>query len=215
MSNPAPQPWPSEPAPVAGQSRLQTLSCSIRDLLKGTQDPLDALGPILEVLRRGLDLEAAAFRIADEEDFPYVAHCGFPDSFIEAETHIRAHVPAGEPMVDDAGRPVFECICGRVVMGQSEGPSPLFTPGGSAWTNDVRPVVEVRPGEPPHVHTRDCCIEHGYRSIAIVPIRVGGHVQGTLQVNDRRPGRLSPDLIAGLEELMAMLGRVLETKQGG
>lgn len=185
------------------------LTGEVQDLLQRTSDPVEAASALLAAIQAALGLEAVALRLAAEEDFGYVAHRGFPAAFIEAENCLRAHSQGGEPLFGEDGTPLFECVCGLVLTGKADASHPLFSPGGSAWTNDARPVVDMRAGGLPQVHTRNRCLESGYRSIAIIPIRAGGQVVGALQLNDKHPGRFNPELIGYLEGLSTLMGAAL------
>src|SRR5258706_252634 len=48
-------------------------------------------------------------------------------------------------------------------------------------------------------HTRNRCNTDGYESVGLIPLRSGGTTFGLLQLNDRSPGRFTPELLAFLE----------------
>lgn len=204
-----PDPIPDASNSLEAQRRL---TAEILERLHRTSAPGEAVSAILAAIQAELDLEAVALRLGAEDDFPYVAHRGFPAAFIEAENCLRAHSHGGEPLFDEDGVPLFECVCGLVLTGKTDSANPLFSPEGSAWTNDARPVVEISAGGGTQVHTRNRCLESGYRSIAIVPLRAEGHVVGALQLNDRRPGRFNAELIQYLEGISTLMGRTLSRR---
>ncbi len=189
------------------------VTIEILDILNRRPNPEEASSDILRVIQTKFDIEAVAIRLAGDDDFQYAAHAGFPESFIRSENCLRAHTQAGEPLFDDEGSPLFECICGLVLTAKTDPTNPLFTAAGSAWTNDARPIVEMRSGEMPRVHPRNRCIESGYRSIAIIPIRIEGTTIGALQLNDHHPGRFTSEIISFLEGIAGSIGLALSRKR--
>ncbi len=45
------------------------------------------------------------------------------------------------------GNVSLECTCGLVISGKTDPANPLFTPGGSCWTNDSFPLLDIPPGD--------------------------------------------------------------------
>ena len=57
--------------------------------------------------------------------------------------------------------------------------------------------------------TRNRCNGEGYESVALIPLRLGHERLGLLQLNDRRQGRFSPELISLWERLAGHLAVAL------
>jgi PAS domain S-box-containing protein len=190
----------------------RTITLEVLDALNRVEDPRDAAGRILQVIKREVGVEAAAIRLAQGDDFTYAAADGFAEDFLQAESCLLARDGNGEPRVDAGGRPLLECTCGLVLSGCTDPASPFFTPGGSVSINDTAPLLELPAAQDPRFHPRNRCIQQGYKSVALVPIRSGKRILGLLQLNDPRPNRFAPDLIAFLEGLTTSIGHALTRK---
>jgi len=90
---------------------------------------------------------------------------------------------------------------------------PCFTKGGSFWTNASSELLALAPEDDPRTNPRNRCIDAGYQSVALIPLRSGDEIIGLLQLNDRRGGRLTLDRIRLFEGLGASIGIALKRKQ--
>jgi PAS domain S-box-containing protein len=170
-------------------------------------------GELLRLIRSALDLDAAAIRLRQGEDFPYLAHDGFPEAFVRAEHSLLAHTCDGLIARDADGQATLECMCGLVVSGRTDPSQPFFTEGGTFWTNDSSVLLELAPEADPRRNPRNRCIQYGYMSFALIPLRHGEQIMGLLQLNDREKGRFTPGLVHFLEGLGASIGIALSGRQ--
>jgi PAS domain S-box-containing protein len=90
---------------------------------------------------------------------------------------------------------------------------PIFTEGGSFWTNDSPELLSLPPEDDPRLNPRNRCIHAGYDSVALAPVRSKDQIIGLLQLNDRRPGRFTPERIRFFEVLANNLGLALQRRQ--
>ncbi len=122
--------------------------------------------------------EAAILRLRGEsEGGPWLAVCaldGPSTSFVRDETMV------GET----------DCICGRVATGAVDPALPFYTEGGSfhwgrmgSFAGDFTPE-QVGP-------LRGRCLEEGYSSLAVFPLRAGDAMVGSLHLADSRPDRFA------------------------
>ncbi len=107
----------------------------------------------------------------------------------------------------------LEGTCGLVISGRTDPSNPLFTPGGSFWTNDSFALLDIPPDEDPRLHPRNQCIQQGYASIALVPIRNKDRIIGLIQLNDRRKECFTLAAVEILEEIASHIGAALMRKQ--
>jgi PAS domain S-box-containing protein len=114
---------------------------------------------------------------------------------------------------DCNGNVSLECTCGLVLFGTTDPSNPLFTRGGSFWTNDSFPLLDLPSDQDPRRHPRNRCIHLGYASVALLPIRVNDRIVGLLQLNNRRKGCFSLPVIEQLEGIAAHVGEALMRKQ--
>jgi len=189
--------------------RLQALSAEVLRILNDSSALPEATKRMLEAVKRETGLEAVGIRLREGNDFPYAVSRGFSQSFLEAENHLATRNQAGEFCVDEHGCVRLECTCGLVLSGLADPTNPLFTRGGSAWTNEARALLGVPADQDPRLHPRNRCIHEGYQSVALVPIRVGKEIVGLLQLNDRRKGCFTAEMIRYFEGLAASFGVAL------
>jgi len=138
---------------------------------------------------------------------------GYSGEFLEAENSLAVRYPDGGLCRNADGSVSLECTCGLVLGGNIDSENPLFTPGGSAWTNDSLPFLDVPPEDDPRLHPRNRCIHVGFLSIALVPLRDGQEILGLLHFADRRTDRFTPESIRFLEGLGASIGGALAQKR--
>ena len=191
----------------------RALTISVLQILNETEDPGDAARLLLHEVREALGVEAAAIRLTHQDDCTFAAHEGFPQAFVDAENCLRARGLQGEPLFDGQGRPLFDCTCGLVLMGLTDSANPLFTPGGSAWTNDARPSQDPPAAQDIRHAPRSRCLREGYRSVALVPIRSADRIVGLLQLSDTRPDRFDRQWVVFLEGIASAVGLAIERRR--
>ncbi len=194
--------------------RLQVLSAEVLRILNDPQALPDAAHRILDAIRRDTGVEAVGIRFRQGDDFPYAVAGGFSESFLEAEHSLLARTPDGGFCLDAHGRPSLVCTCGLILSGNTDPANPLFTPFGSAWTNDAQTMLHVPPDQDPRLQPRNRCLHEGYQSVALIPIRADGRIIGLLQLNDRRKGWFTPESIRFFEGLAASFGVALMRLKG-
>lgn len=147
--------------------------------------------------------DAVAVRLKNGDDYPYYETKGFPQDFIEGESSIASHDLLGQPIRDQNGDPALECMCGNVIMGNVDTAKSYFTQFGSFWTNSTSEFIEQQGTvtEKMRVNCNKCNISM-YESVALVPMRIGYERLGLLQLNDRRKGIFTPQIINSLERIV-------------
>ena len=145
--------------------------------------------------------DAVGVRLQEGEDYPYFEARGFPPEFVQVENHLCARDPAGEIKRDSQGSPILECMCGNVICGRFDPAKPFFTAQGSFWTNSTTQLLATTTETDQQAHTRNRCNGEGYESVALIPLRLGEERFGLLQLNARRTGAFSPEVIALWERL--------------
>ena len=153
--------------------------------------------------------EAVGIRLHDGDDYPYYEVSGFPQEFILAENSLCFRDPSGEILLDKAGNPVMDCMCGNVICRRFDPSKPFFTSNGSFWTNSTSELLSSTSEEDRQFRTRNRCHGEGYESVALIPLRLGETRMGLLQLNDRQGGRFSPEKIALWERLADYLAVAL------
>ncbi|TGC10765.1 hypothetical protein CUN85_04385 [Methanolobus halotolerans] len=169
----------------------------------------DSIQRVLTTLKKRTEADAVGIRLKDGDDFPYIAHEGFSNDFLQMENSLKAHERDGGLCRDCNGNIKLECTCGLVISGKTDPSDPLFTQGGSCWTNDSFSVLGIPSEQDLRLHPRNQCIHQGYTSVALVPIRMNSQIVGLIQLNDRRKGFFSLAAIEQLEGIAAHIGGAL------
>jgi signal transduction histidine kinase len=197
------------------ETELASLFATIYEL-SGLNEPSDlrhSIQRVITTFKTRTDFDAVGIRLQVGDDFPYYYQEGFSEDFLLKENSLVERADNGGVCRDKDGNVCLECTCGVVISGKTDPTNPLFTKGGSCWTNDSLPILDIPPDEEPRLHPRNQCIHEGYASIALVPIRDKDRIVGLIQLNDRRKERFSLQAIELLERIASHIGAALVRKQ--
>ncbi|MDR3555429.1 MAG: PAS domain S-box protein [Syntrophobacteraceae bacterium] len=157
--------------------------------------------------------EAVGIRLKDGDDYPYCEARGFAPEFILLENSLCSRDAAGDIIRDSAGEPCIECMCGNVIRGRVDPSKSFFSPGGSFWANSTTRLLATSSDADRQTRTRNRCNGEGYESVALIPLHFGAERMGLLQLNDRRQGMFSPEVISQWERLAGYLSVALSRSQ--
>ena len=189
------------------------LAREVLDELNRSESSIDAIKHILLSIKKGIKFDAVAIRLQSSDDFPYFVQNGFDDCFLQTENTLIMHDSNGDICRDDGGKVILECTCGLVLSGKTPSENALFTENGSFWTNKLEPELGLRPDQNLGQKPRNHCFYCGFKSVAIIPLRSGGEITGTLQLNDCRPNQFDLEQIHFFEDLGASIGIALSRKK--
>ena len=193
--------------------RLLSVPSEILEIIAAPLPIAETVEGIVAALKRATGFDAVGLRLEADDDYPFVASQGYTDEFLAAENVLALRSTDGGLCRDADGSVSLECTCGLVITGQTDPENPLFTPGGSAWTNDALPFLDVPLEDDPRLNPRNRCIHVGFRSLALVPLRAGDEILGLVHLADRRTDRFTPESIRYFEGLGASIGVALLGKQ--
>ncbi|HHT9107152.1 MAG TPA: MEDS domain-containing protein [Candidatus Wunengus sp. YC63] len=185
------------------------LSLSILEQLNTGGKKRDVISKILRLIKVFAGFEAVAVRLREGNDFPYFVTSGFPPEFVEAERYLCNRDHVNELARESRGNPYLECMCGNVICGRTNPALPFFTSGGSFWTNSTTKLLADTTEKERQGRTRNRCNGEGYESVALIPIKFNTDTIGLLQLNDKRPGILTQELIQFLERISNSIGVAL------
>jgi hypothetical protein len=191
----------------------QHLAIEILAILNDPSTFADSIDLILSAIKRETCFDAVGIRLRSGNDFPYFVQNGFSHDFLLTENTLIAQDSLGGPCRDENGNVSLECTCGLVLSGKADPTNPLFTEGGSCWTNNSLPLLDLPAEQDPRLHPRNKCIHQGYCSVALIPIRANRNIVGLLQLNDRRKDCFTLDMIHFYEGISASIGVALMRKQ--
>jgi PAS domain S-box-containing protein len=187
-----------------------------REVLRILNEPekmQDSIKQIITALKTRTGFEAVAIRMQDGDDYTYFAQQGFPDDFLLTENTLIERAVDGGVCRDKDGNVSLKCICGLVISGKADPVHPFFTAGGSFWTNDSLPLLDIPPDKDPRSRPSNECIHQGYASFALVPIRDKNKIVGLIQFNDRRKGCFTLDTVELLEGIASHIGAAVMRKR--
>jgi PAS domain S-box-containing protein len=201
---------------ITDQKLAETYGEMGREVLQILNEPggiADSLQRVLAVVKTRTGLDAVGIRLQDGDDFPYLAQEGFSKDFLMTENSLIERNAKGGVCRDKDGKILLGCTCGLVIAEKTDPTKEFFTPGGSFWTNDSRPLLDIPSSEDPRLHPRNHCIHQGYSSFALVPIRNQNRSVGLLQLNDRRKNCFTSNTLQLLEGIASHIGEALMRKK--
>lgn len=178
-----------------------------------TDGGLGFIREVTRLLQIWTGCEAVGIRLKDGDDYPYLETRGFPEEFVEAENKLCAYDADGQMSCDSLGNPELECMCGNVLCGRFDPTKPFFSPNGSFWCNCTTDLLAATTDADRQARTRNRCNGEGYESVALIAIKTERETIGLLQLNDRRTGRFTPELISSLERLAHALAMAIDHKR--
>jgi len=193
--------------------RLLHLSNEILGVLTSDISLNDRLVSMLKTIQRETKFSAVGLRLELENDYPYLEHFGFSEDFLLTENRLTVKGKNGGVCLDENGDPLLECTCGLVISGKTDPSNPLFTKAGSFWTNDSYSLLELTADQDPRLNPRNKCIHAGFGSVALIPIRTNSKIAGLLQINERKKGAFTNELITVFEGICSIIGTALIRKQ--
>ncbi len=135
-------------------------------------------------------------RILDDNGhIAYAASAGFNPEFMERENCLSL------------GKD--HCICPRIIAEMPESSElPYLTAGGSFFCNHAGDLFthDVPPGTAAYRHG---CLQHGFASLAVIPIRYRERVLGAIQLADRQEEMVPLERILFIESIAPLIGEAL------
>ncbi len=179
----------------------KALTAEVLGLVNSASDRCALLTAVLARLQAWSGCQAVGIRLRQGDDYPYFETSGFPADFVRLENSLCVRGRDGEILRDAQQKPVLECMCGNILQGRFDPALPFFTNGGSFWSNCTTELLATTTDADRQARTRNRCNGAGYESVALIPLRAGGVAFGLIQLNDKRPGRFTPEKIALVERL--------------
>jgi PAS domain S-box-containing protein len=182
-------------------------------LLNETGTSNQLVRKVLDLVKDTLEFDAVGLRMQEGNDYPYYYSKGFSETFLKLENSLISRNIDGGICRDEKGNISLECTCGLILSGKADPSNPMFTKGGSSWTNNSFPFLDVPASDDPRTNPRNQCIHQGYASVALIPVRAGKKIIGLLQLNDHRKNRFTESAIESLEFIAENIGDALLRKQ--
>jgi PAS domain S-box-containing protein len=159
------------------------------------------LDEILVILKKVTDSRHLAIRIIDPDgNLPFFSHLGLEKEFHDSEHWIT----------------LKDCLCGYVASGNVDKKLSFITDFGSFFTNSMTQFIEDRKKQKSKIADlplRNVCSQHGYESIAIIPVKLRGKIIAELYFSDERKDHFSKQMISFLERLSSQIGIAIQNSK--
>ena len=154
------------------------------------------LADFIATIKKLTGCQAAAIRILDEDgNIPYACEEGFGAEFCEVENFLSVKKDQG--------------ICVRVVRNDVDPGLPNFTEFGTYLINDYQKIANGNEKSPEHC-LRNACNRFGYRSLTLIPIRLGKQTLGLIHAADRRKNIFTVEIVETLEAAALQVGATIQ-----
>ena len=179
----------------AAEQVTQTINVLL-DLFAKKATRKEYLDSVVQVLRHWSGCRCVGIRVVNERgEIPYASLVGFSREFWEHENRLSLR--------NDT------CACIRVIGEVAESQDqPYRTPCGSFRTDDSAQMLKaLTPQE--QVRFRGHCIQTGFKSLAIVPIRCRDQTIGAVHLADERAGMVPPRVVEFIETMTPLIGEAI------
>jgi len=153
----------------------------------------DYLDSVVKIIQQWSACCCVGIRILDKNgNIPYEASVGFSRKFLKSESFLS-------PEKD-------QCACMRVFTGKPEQQDlPAVTGHGSFYSNNI---FEYMNGltDAEKSRFRGICVQSGFKSVAVVPLRYRKEVIGVVHLADEREGMVPVSNVKFIENLSYMIG---------
>lgn len=176
------------------QGQLRTeFTHKLLELFTHNTSRQDYLDSAVELIRQWSGCECVGIRLRDAQDcIPYASCVGFSDDFLATENCLS--------LKNDT------CLCIRAIT-QRPGAQdiPLVTPRGAFCCENTFRFLDDLPEEKKKQY-RGVCLQHGFASLAVIPVRYRDVIIGAIHLADRRENRTPPDRVEFLESVAMLIG---------
>jgi PAS domain S-box-containing protein len=154
------------------------------------------LNAVVELIQSWSRCRCVGIRVLDKQELiPYESYVGFGQEFWESENWLSIKRD--------------QCTCIRVITGS---PDPqdisMTTPHGSFHCANTFEFVGQL-SEEEKSRFRGVCLDHGFTSVSIIPIRYRGEVLGAIHLADEREGQISLKVMEFIESVAPLIGEAL------
>jgi len=154
------------------------------------------LDSVIELLQPWSGCRCVGIRILNEKDYiPYESYVGFNREFWESENLLSVKYD--------------QCVCIRVITGNADPQDlPVMTPAGSFRCENTLEFVGSL-SEEEKARFRGVCMENGFKSVAIVPVRYRDRILGAIHFADECEGKVTVGRIEFIESMAPLVGEAI------
>jgi len=154
------------------------------------------LNAVVDLIQSWSGCRCVGIRVLDKQGFiPYESFVGFTQEFWESENLLSIRRD--------------QCACIRVITGNPDPQDvPMVTHGGSFHCDNTFKFVGTL-SEEEKARFRGVCIQNGFLSVSIVPIRFREEVLGAIHLADEREGQVLFKAMEFIESVAPLIGEAL------
>jgi signal transduction histidine kinase len=154
------------------------------------------LDAVAVLIRNWSGCRHVGLRIADEDGtIPFESCVGYDKEFLDSESALSLERD--------------RCACIRVIQGASEPQDlPAMTSAGSFYSNNSMVFMEGLAREQT-TRFRGVCMQRGFTSLAVVPIRYREKILGAIHIADEQEGKVPLKNVEFLEHIAFIIGEAL------
>ena len=181
---------------VAAEKR-RAITQALLELFAHKASGKEYFDAVVEVIRAWTGCQCLGVRVLDERgEIPYNATVGFDADFLKLENHLSVRTDA--------------CLCIRAISQAMDEPDrPLLTSAGSLRCDNAPGFMQRLPPDQRRRY-RGTCVNWGFQSIAVIPIRYRDRVLGAIHLADQRPDRFPPATVEFLESMTPLIGEAIQ-----
>jgi len=189
---------------ITERKRLEEEKNVQLDFLRLVNEDTDLEGmvdTVLTFLQKWTRIDGLGIRLRQDGDFTYFRSRGLPTEF-KREDRQLCELDGERPERDALRPPSFpSCLCRRVLEDRLDPAAPTTSPKGSFWTNHLSRLLTdpSRSGLAAGACRR--CLDAGFESVMLVPLKVRGAIQGLLQFYHGATGRFTSNFVDLVERL--------------
>jgi PAS domain S-box-containing protein len=156
----------------------------------------DYINSVIRVLQEWSGCRCIGIRLLDENSqIPYEAYTGFSDEFMQTENCLSIERD--------------QCACIRVIkMAPDPADLTMMTENGSFFCNNTFEYVNTL-SDREKLKFRGVCIQKGFKSVAIIPVRYNEKIFGAIHLADEKEGMVPLKKVAFIESLSLIIGEVI------
>lgn len=156
----------------------------------------DYLHAVVRLIRDWSKCRCVGIRVLnDENQIPYESHEGFSEAFLKQESWLSIEHD--------------QCACIRVVQGKFDPQDgSVITPAGSFRCNHLLKFIEGL-SEKERARYRGTCLEAGFMTVAIIPIRYREKMVGAIHLADEKEEMVPLKMVEFIETMSPLIGEAI------
>jgi signal transduction histidine kinase len=178
------------------EERRMAIRNALLELFAKKTSRRDYLDAVVDLLQKWSQCRCVGIRVLDSHgNIPYEAYVGFSHEFWELENWLS---------IRDR-----QCTCSRVILGEIDPQEVnVVTPGGSFCCGNTVCFIENL-SEAEKSRYRGICIQSGFLSVAIIPIRYREKIIGAIHLADEMENKVSFKTLEFIESLTPIIGEAV------